>query len=121
DDQSYYYTQGRSNFTASELELFGREFQELDGDGDGVIGVGDLRRVLERVGLRVGEGEVEEVLGEVDLDRSGGVEFREFLEVLAAVKEIRSRSRFARILAAYEDKEKREKGRGGLERSGGGV
>ncbi|KAJ3035348.1 mitochondrial glycerol-3-phosphate dehydrogenase [Rhizophlyctis rosea] len=116
----------RAMFTPYELEMYRGEFERLDGDGDGCIRGRDLRKVLKRVGLEMSEEDVEAVIKEVDLDGSGGVEFKEFLEVLAAVKEIRSRSRFARIVAAYEDKERRQRerrgvGGEGVEWSGGGV
>ncbi|KAJ3279211.1 mitochondrial glycerol-3-phosphate dehydrogenase [Borealophlyctis nickersoniae] len=114
DDPAHFYT--RSHFSPAELARYQKEFEKLDHDRDGHISERDLGRVLEMLGIKMTEREMEGVIKEVDLNCNGSVEFNEFLEVLAAVKEIKSRSRFARIVAAYEERENLS-----TERSGGGV
>ncbi|KAJ3086340.1 mitochondrial glycerol-3-phosphate dehydrogenase [Quaeritorhiza haematococci] len=114
DDLPTFYT--RSHFRPEELARYRLEFSKLDRDGDGHISDKDLSKVLVELGLRMTETEMERVIAEVDLNKSGAIEFSEFLEVLGAVKEIKSRSRFARIIAEYEEREKFS-----TDRSGGGV
>jgi len=109
----------RAHFRPEELAIYRREFSLLDTDHDGHITSQDLRTILVKLGFVVKESELRAVVDEVDLSQSGGkgtVEFNEFLEVLSNVKELRTRSKFARIVAQYEEKEHLS-----TERSGGGV
>nr|KAJ3422537.1 mitochondrial glycerol-3-phosphate dehydrogenase [Polyrhizophydium stewartii] len=106
----------RTHFLPSELATYREVFNKLDFDRDGSISKADFGRALSQLGLAMKQGELEAVIEEVDLNRSGSVEFDEFLEVLAAVKDIRSRSKFARIVAQYQEREQFP-----TDRSGGGV
>ena len=106
----------RTHFLPNELTLYRQTFNELDGDEDGAISFNDFSRVLSKIGVYMDDKELAEVIREVDINRSGSVEFDEFLEVVAAVKDIRSRSKFARIVARYQ-----ERAQFPTERSGGGV
>ena len=103
-------------FVPGEIEQFQKIFNGLDADKDGHISQGDLAKALSNLGIKLKENEMRKVIEEVDLNNNGTVEFNEFLEVLAAVKDIRSRKRFARIVAEYEEREQVP-----TDRSGGGV
>ncbi|KAJ3325518.1 mitochondrial glycerol-3-phosphate dehydrogenase [Blyttiomyces sp. JEL0837] len=113
-DDTTFYT--RSHFVPEELARYKAEFSRMDADGDGRIGERDLGKVLKGLGVVMTPAEMERVIAEVDLNKNGVIEFGEFLEVLAAVKEIRQRSRFARIVAEMEERKQFS-----TVRSGGGV
>jgi glycerol-3-phosphate dehydrogenase len=106
----------RTYFAPEEMGMYKLVFAKLDADRDGSISKADLTLALKEIGVKMTPTEVAQAVAEVDLNRSGSVEFTEFLEVLAAVKDIRSRSKFARIVAEYQDREKVD-----TDRSGGGV
>jgi glycerol-3-phosphate dehydrogenase len=106
----------RTHFLPSEIKTYKEIFSSLDYDKDGSISQKDFQRALKSLGLKMSSKELTDIFSEVDLNRTGSVEFGEFLEVLAAVKDIRSRSKFARIVAEYEDRRQVP-----TDRSGGGV
>ncbi|KNC96376.1 glycerol-3-phosphate dehydrogenase [Spizellomyces punctatus DAOM BR117] len=106
----------RTHFRPDELARYQAEFNKLDYDKDGHISEKDLSRVLKQLGVKMTAAEMEGVIAEVDLNKNGSVEFNEFLEVLAAVKDFRARSKFAEIVSDYEKREQLS-----TERSGGGV
>jgi glycerol-3-phosphate dehydrogenase len=114
EDQTRYFA--RTHFLPSEINTYKEIFEALDYDNDGSISQTDFKRALKTLGLKMSAKEMENVIGEVDLNQTGSVEFGEFLKVLAAVKDIRSRSKFARIVAEYEDRRQVP-----TDRSGGGV
>ncbi|XP_076944430.1 calcium-binding protein CP1-like [Bidens hawaiensis] len=72
----------QSNAPAGVLEDV---FKAMDGDGDGKVGFGDLRRYLEGAGLQVDDDEIKAMirLGDVD-GQNNGVTFHGFLKILAA-------------------------------------
>lgn len=73
--------QGRAVFNSDELAKFRDAFQQVDQDRDGVIGTGDLDRMMKRLGLPVGQAVLQSMIAEVDSNRNGVVDFNEFLEV----------------------------------------
>ena len=109
-----YFTKVR--FFPEELQRYKQIFNSMDSDNDGQISQTDFRKILQKVGLEMQPDEMKRVIAEVDLDKSGTIEFNEFLMVVAAVKDIRSRSKFARIVAEFETREQFP-----TDRSGGGV
>ncbi|KAH6571438.1 hypothetical protein BASA60_007150 [Batrachochytrium salamandrivorans] len=102
--------------TMGELTAYRNVFNTLDVDSDGSISKSDFGTALARLGEHMSEGDLAAAIEEVDLNHSGSVEFEEFLEVLAAVKDIRSRSKFARIVARVQEREQVP-----TDRSGGGI
>jgi Ca2+-binding EF-hand superfamily protein len=54
----------------------------FDGDGSGSIAASELKAVLEDLGLKPTEDQVRSVIIEVDRDRSGEIEFVEFVELM---------------------------------------
>ena len=60
--------------------------------------------------------DLQKLIDEVDFDKNGSIEFNEFVQCLAAVKDIKSRKKFERLLADYEDREVVDPSR-----SGGGI
>ncbi|KAI9095876.1 FAD dependent oxidoreductase-domain-containing protein [Phlyctochytrium arcticum] len=106
----------RTHFQPEELSRYHAEFAKLDVDGDGHITDRDLAKVLKQLGVVLTQNEMKSVISEVDLNHNGSVEFNEFLEVLAVVKDFRARSKFISIVAEYEQRDHPS-----TERSGGGV
>ncbi|KAI8896025.1 FAD dependent oxidoreductase-domain-containing protein [Globomyces pollinis-pini] len=114
EDQARFFA--RTHFLPAEIAKYREIFNSLDYDKDGSISQKDFGRALYTLGVKMNQKELVDVITEVDLNKSGSVEFNEFLEVLAAVKDIRSRSKFARIVAEYQDRTQFP-----TDRSGGGI
>ncbi|KAI8912679.1 FAD dependent oxidoreductase-domain-containing protein [Gorgonomyces haynaldii] len=106
----------RSHFLPAEIEKYRSVFNQLDSDRDGAISKKDFAKALYTLGVKMKDSEILQAIQEVDQNNSGSIEFAEFLEVLAAVKDIRSRSKFARVVADYQDRVQFP-----TDRSGGGV
>ncbi|KAJ3185929.1 mitochondrial glycerol-3-phosphate dehydrogenase [Gaertneriomyces sp. JEL0708] len=112
DDPTFYT---RTHFTSSELEHYKTLFTSRDRDSDGQITSNDLSGILRTLGIRLTPVEMERVIGQVELNNSGHVEFLEFLEVLAAVKDVKRRSQMKQQ-GQWEGSTELS-----TERSGGGV
>lgn len=112
----------RSKFTPEEIATYRRNFSELDSDGDGAISVQDLDKALKRLFATsisasmssLNREELKLVVEEADLNRSGSIEFGEFLEVVGAVKDATSRNKGLEEIVENMNKLT-------TERSGGGV
>ncbi|KAL5038386.1 hypothetical protein BDV3_006443 [Batrachochytrium dendrobatidis] len=113
-DQARFFA--RTHFLPSELAAYRQVFNTLDVDKDGSISQSDFGTAMAKLGEHMSKEDLLAAIEEVDLNHSGSVEFEEFLEVLAAVKDIRSRSRFAKIVARVQEREQFP-----TDRSGGGV
>ncbi|KAI8924282.1 FAD dependent oxidoreductase-domain-containing protein [Entophlyctis helioformis] len=113
-DQARFFA--RTHFLPTELAFYREVFNKLDYDRDGTISKKDFGLALDKIGHSISPEDLASVMDEVDLNHSGSIEYEEFLEVLAAVKDIRSRSKFARIVAKYEERQQFP-----TDRSGGGV
>ena len=59
-----------------------KAFNVMDTDGDGKISGEDLQKILVRLGINVGDGEVEEMIRVADKSGSGLVNMEEFLGIL---------------------------------------
>lgn len=57
-------------------------FHELDEDGSGSIGIEELEKPLISLGLCRSRQEVQKIMDLVDEDKSGQIEFNEFLNIL---------------------------------------
>eukprot|EP00753_Platysulcus_tardus_P019623 PLAT7369.1.p1 GENE.PLAT7369.1~~PLAT7369.1.p1 ORF type:complete len:625 (+),score=349.20 PLAT7369.1:83-1957(+) len=69
-------------FTPQEVEEFKSHFKAFDTDGNGSIDDGELKTILHTLGEAVEDDEVRRMIAEVDLDRSGTVDFGEFLAMM---------------------------------------
>ncbi|CAO1633093.1 unnamed protein product [Sympodiomycopsis kandeliae] len=124
----------RAQFTPEELSDLRRKFERLDVNGDGRLDASDVSVILTRLGYKdVSKSTLERIVGEVDFDRSGALAFENFLDVAAALKEVRISNAFTDIVkeldsspdpigpAAKEQSDRREQSRKiPAERSGGG-
>ncbi|KAG0324669.1 mitochondrial glycerol-3-phosphate dehydrogenase [Podila humilis] len=114
----------RAQFNPEELAEFHKVFGALDYDGDGHINGSDLGKVLSHLDIDVDARVLKGIIDEVDMDKSGTIEFNEFLEVMGGLKEHASRTEFSKLVAQVE--EKRQKVDYGIkakttDRSGGGA
>eukprot|EP00347_Sterkiella_histriomuscorum_P024229 403331863 len=76
---------GKSNFvvfTSEELQKLRKYFKELDTDGSGSIGLEELEQPLISLGLCKTREEVQHIMDSVDEDKSGQIEFDEFLTII---------------------------------------
>ena len=71
------------NLTDEQIIEFREAFQAFDKDGNGSITTKELGRVMRSLGQNLSEGEIKEVIDEVDEDRNGIIDFQEFLSLMA--------------------------------------
>ncbi|KAG0032584.1 mitochondrial glycerol-3-phosphate dehydrogenase [Podila clonocystis] len=113
----------RAQFNPEELAEFHKVFGALDYDGDGHINGSDLEEVLSHLDMEVDSVVLKNIIDEVDLDKSGTVEFNEFLELMGGLKEHASRSAFSKMVVQVEEKRQVDYGIKAktTDRSGGGA
>ncbi|KAL4216955.1 glycerol-3-phosphate dehydrogenase [Mactra antiquata] len=105
------------NFTKDEINQYAKRFKSLDTDNKGYITVNDLRKYFKKIGERVTEDQLHDILNEVDLNKNAQVDLGEFLQLMNMIKlGTLSNSRFAKAAEMNLDVE-----RISVERSGGGV
>jgi len=108
----------RSEFNANELVQFRDAFDEMDVNGDGTISLAELKHGLSRLGIAVEESEVSSFYNKADEDRSGGIEWNEFLEILHDIRSAKDKTKYGELgsrLAERVDPAPQP------DRSGGGV
>ncbi|NWQ72140.1 CALMS protein, partial [Neopipo cinnamomea] len=66
-----------------KIAEFKEAFSLFDRDGDGSITVRELGTVMRSLGQNPSEAELRDMVGEVDADGSGAVDFPEFLSLMA--------------------------------------
>ncbi|KAK3595397.1 hypothetical protein CHS0354_008830 [Potamilus streckersoni] len=106
------------NFTKEEINQYAKRFSSLDIDNKGYITINDLRRYFKKMGERVSEDQLHDILSEVDLNKNAQVDLGEFLQLMSALKSgTMTNSRFARAAEMNEELQKQIS----VERSGGGL
>lgn len=78
------------DFGDEELAKLRRYFKELDTDGSGSIGLEELEQPLISLGLCRTRAEVKQIMDSVDEDKSGQIEFNEFLHIIKNAKNMRN-------------------------------
>ncbi|XP_071165749.1 calmodulin-like isoform X2 [Mytilus edulis] len=66
-----------------QIAEFKEAFNLFDKDGDGTISCTELGTVMRSLGCNPTEGELKDMIKEVDADGSGCIDFPEFLEMMA--------------------------------------
>ncbi|KAF3785707.1 Calmodulin [Nymphaea thermarum] len=69
--------------TREQVSDFKEAFSLFDKDGDGCITIQELATVIGSLGQNPTEEELREMIGEVDVNRNGTIEFIEFLNLMA--------------------------------------
>ncbi|KAG0297973.1 hypothetical protein BGZ98_000350 [Dissophora globulifera] len=69
---------------AGTYQEFINGFKVFDKEGNGYISVGELRYVLTNLGEKLTDGEVDELLKGVEVDKSGKVNYEDFVKMILA-------------------------------------
>lgn len=91
---------GHLNFQDDELKKLKECFSHLDEDGSGSVGIDELENPLIGLGFAESRQEVLDMITEVDEDRSGQIEFDEFLMI---IKNSDASSKNAKINKFFKD------------------
>lgn len=71
------------NLTEEQIAEFKEAFQIFDKNGDGSITVKELGTVMRSLGQNPSDEEIQKMINEVDEDKSGTIDFNEFLGLMA--------------------------------------
>ncbi|KAI9928722.1 hypothetical protein MW887_001939 [Aspergillus wentii] len=71
-------------FTKEDIARYREAFAVFDEDGSGDITAQELAKVMRSLGLNPSDIEVQDMVHELDLDRTGTIDFQEFLTSMAA-------------------------------------
>jgi calmodulin len=71
------------NLTEEQIAEFKEAFQIFDKDGDGTITTKELGTVMRSLGQNPSDEDLQEMIEEVDEDKNGTIDFREFLGLMA--------------------------------------
>lgn len=71
------------HLTEEQIAEFKEAFQIFDKDGDGLITTKELGTVMRSLGQNLSEDELKTMIEEVDTDKSGTIDFQEFLGLMA--------------------------------------
>lgn len=71
------------HLTEEQIAEFKEAFQIFDKDGDGLITTKELGTVMRSLGQNLSEEELKTMIEEVDTDKSGTIDFQEFLGLMA--------------------------------------
>ena len=66
----------------TDTEKYAATFELVDGDGDGLVSVAELHRLMQALGQEVTEEKAAAILGELDIDGDGRVSLEEFAAFL---------------------------------------
>ena len=72
----------RQSGSQDRQDEFRKAFSVMDTDGDGKISGKDLQIILKRLGINVGDGEIEEMIKVADKNGEGLVNIEEFLSIM---------------------------------------
>ena len=75
-----------TEFLASEVEMFRNQFMIIDVDKGGSIDAYELQELTENLGSRISYEQAVELIAEFDLDRSGTIDFGEYLTLMFKIK-----------------------------------
>ena len=76
----------KNEFTDQELQMFRNQFMIIDADKGGAIDAYELQELTESLGNRLSYEEALDLIAEFDLDRSGTIDFGEFLTLMFKIK-----------------------------------
>lgn len=78
----------RASFRPKELAIYREAFSKCDTDKDGHINYSNLHSVLEQSGFtQLTSAQLDQAVAKVNVNKSGSVEFYEFLEILSCLKD----------------------------------
>ncbi|CAH1961954.1 unnamed protein product [Acanthoscelides obtectus] len=112
------------NLSKEEIQLYIRRFQIIDKDRKGYVSINDIRRSLKSLGMKLTDGEIHNLLSDINATYNGQLELADYLQMMSAIKSGHvTYSRFARMAELEEQKHEKEmlKKKISVERSGGGL
>ena len=71
------------DLTDQQIIEFREAFQAFDKDGNGSISTKELGTVMRSLGQNLSEAEIKQMIEIVDEDKSGTIDFKEFLNLMA--------------------------------------
>ncbi|KAL4940770.1 hypothetical protein BDV06DRAFT_213222 [Aspergillus oleicola] len=71
------------NLTKEEIEQYREVFSVFDKDGNGDIDAHELGEVMRSLGQAPTEEELQDIIDELDVDRTGTIDFNEFLILMS--------------------------------------
>lgn len=112
----------RSAFSPKELQRLTEQFAQLDHDHDQKIDRKDILRAMSNAGYGSSVQTADGILSEVDFGRKGSIDFQDFLDIAAGLKELQLDSAFTHLAKLGEDDQPApERKKIPVERSGGGA
>ncbi|EIW72687.1 hypothetical protein TREMEDRAFT_70788 [Tremella mesenterica DSM 1558] len=87
----------RAQFTPDEVAHLRQQFEALDFDNDQKITRADLSQAMTRMGYDASTETADNILREVDFGRKGAIEFQEYLDIAAGLKELQLENAFTHL------------------------
>jgi len=87
----------RAQFTPDEVAHLRSQFEQLDFDHDQRITRADLLNAMKKMGYASSNETADSILREVDFGRKGAIEFQEYLDIAAGLKELHIESAFTHL------------------------
>eukprot|EP00798_Chlamydomonas_sp_ICE-L_P015905 gene15905-22038_t len=76
------------DLTEDEIQEFREVFDLMDRDKGGTLSTDEVKQLMDLLGMKVRQEELEQLISEIDVDGSGEVDFDEFLQVMARPQEL---------------------------------
>lgn len=74
-----------SNFSPEQIEELREAFKIFDKDGGGTISIDEIKLILEQRGAKVTDNDLKLIMAAVDEDKSGEIDFDEFVKMMSVV------------------------------------
>lgn len=69
--------------TEKKIAEFREAFEIFDRDNDGYITIKELAEIMRNLGNAPSEGEIQDMIAEVDIDGNGNINFQEYISLMA--------------------------------------
>jgi len=93
-----------SKFPESEIAELKQVFASFDKDSSGHIDAKELKQVLQELKMYENDAQVQSLIKEVDTNKSGTIEFNEFLDIVLAIKSGKgSKLNFAKVYSKQKE------------------
>mmetsp|Transcript_14554 Transcript_14554/g.28155 ORF Transcript_14554/g.28155 Transcript_14554/m.28155 type:complete len:112 (-) Transcript_14554:528-863(-) len=76
------YTEGRPGLSEDEIEEIREAFNLFDTDGSGTIDPKELKAAMQSLGFEAKNQTIYQMIGDIDKDGSGSIDFEEFLDMM---------------------------------------
>ncbi|KAL4966327.1 uncharacterized protein BDV14DRAFT_171428 [Aspergillus stella-maris] len=87
------------NLTKEEIDQFREVFSVFDKDGNGDIDAQELGEVMRSLGQAPTDAELQDIIDELDVDRTGTIDFEEFLILMS--RKVRDADPEAELRSAF--------------------